>query len=259
MNIKPIIKLKGVGQNLQDHMSVALFYERQNAGPLHRRMRVDRIGLDLVKAYLFGKGIANDLPAGCMAFLRTDASQAIPDVQFLFNAAPLAAQPYLAPFVKPYKDGFATRVVGLRPESRGTIALRSNDPLAAPIIKQNFFAHDNDILTLRRGVRLAQEVARQTALKPFIKRALSLCDDNSDQAVDDYIRSTAITVHHPLGTCKMSGRDDDGVVDAELKVRGIKDLRVVDASIMPDLIGGNINAAVMMIAEKAADLILNAD
>jgi choline dehydrogenase-like flavoprotein len=151
-------------------------------------------------------------------------------------------------------------VVGLRPESRGTIALRSNDPLAAPIIKQNFFAHDNDILTLRRGVRLAQEVARQTALKPFIKRALSLCDDNSDQAVDDYIRSTAITVHHPLGTCKMSGRDDDdGVVDAELKVRGIKDLRVVDASIMPDLIGGNINAAVMMIAEKAADLILNAD
>jgi 4-pyridoxate dehydrogenase len=181
----------------------------------------------------------------------------MPDVQFLFNAAPLAASPYLAPFTQAYEDGFAARIVGLRPESRGMITLSHTDPCAPPRITQNFFAHDKDLITIRKGIKLAHEVAQQSPIRAFIDKELTLAHNSSDQAIDDYIRTTAITVHHPLGTCRM-GRDDepDAVVTSDLSLIGAEGLRIVDASVMPDLIGGNINAAVMMIAERASDLIV---
>ena len=119
-------------------------------------------------------------------------------------------------------------------------------------IYQNFLAVEDDLKTLRAGIRMAREVGRQSPLAPFV--ASEVTPLNTDTEIDAYIRATGITVHHPAGTCRM-GADDDSVVDPELRVRGVEALRVVDASVFPDLVGGNINAPVIMIAEKAADMI----
>jgi choline dehydrogenase/4-pyridoxate dehydrogenase len=220
-------------------------------------MRADRILLELGKAYLRGEGIAADWPGGIMAFLKSEPGLTLPDIQFLFNAAPMTASPYFPPFVQPYADSFGCRAVLLRPESRGHIELASPDPRSPVRIRQNFLAAGKDWATLRAGLRLAREIDQQPALAPFAAREIMPGPDcRSDAEIDAHIRATAITVHHPLGTCKM-GRagDPEAVVDPELKVLGVDGLRVVDASVMPDLVGGNINAPVIMIAEKAADLI----
>lgn len=249
--------LPGVGRNLQDHVSASIAYARREPGPLHRRMRADRIARDLARTYLRGKGIANDQPHGLMAFLKTAPGLPLPDIQLLFNAAPRNAGPYFPPFARPYADAFACRVVLLRPESRGRITLASADPFTPPTIRQNFLATDKDWATLRAGLRLVREIGAAPPLAPFSAGEITPGPDRgSDSELNAHIRATGITVHHPLGTCKM-GRDNDplAVVDAELKVRGVEGLRVVDASVMPDLVGGNINAPVIMIAEKAADLI----
>jgi 4-pyridoxate dehydrogenase len=251
------VPLRGVGRNLQDHLSAGLHVARKEPGPLHRALRADRIVAALARAHLFGTGIAASLPNNVMAFLNSDAGEPIPDLQFLFLAAPWDAGPYFAPFKRPYTDGFGCRPVPLRPESRGRLRLGSPDPRQPVRIEMNFLATDKDLRTMRAGLRMAREIFRQPALKPFIAAELAPGPDKqSDAELDAYARATATTVYHPLGTCRM-GRDgdDDAVVDAELRVRGVDALRVVDASVMPDLVGGNINAAVIMIAEKAADLI----
>ena len=220
-------------------------------------MRYDRIGRELAKAYLFGKGFAADVPGGITAFLKSRSDLALPDIQFLLTAAPLGAWPYLRPFKEPFKDGFACRIVMLHPESRGRVGLQSHDPAAAPLILQRFLATDGDWRALRAGVRLARDVASQPAMQPYIAREILPGEGKTaDEDIDAHIRKTSITVHHPLGTCRM-GPDGDGlaVVDPELRVKGVDGLRVVDASVMPDMITGNINAAVVMIAERAADLI----
>ena len=249
------VPLAGVGKNLQDHMSAPIAYQRREPGPLHRAMRVDRIAMALGSAYFLGKGIATDLPAGAMAFLRSRHAGALPDVQFIFVSAPMTAAPYLAPFRPPYVDGFSIRAALLRPQSRGHVRLRSSDPSEAPMIVQNFLATTQDRQVLREGLRMADEVGRQGALRPFIERRLAP-NGFADADLDAYVAETGITVHHPVGTCRMgTGGDTDAVVDGDLCVLGTEGLRVVDASVMPDLIGGNINAPVIMIAEKAADLI----
>jgi 4-pyridoxate dehydrogenase len=192
-----------------------------------------------------------------MAFLNTHVGGNIPDVQFLFVAAPMRARPYLAPVVQPYADGFACRAVVLRPESRGHLELTSADPLTPPRIIGNYLSTGHDRAVLRQGLRMARDVGHQSLLKPFIAAEMSPGPDNwSDGGLDAHIAATGITVHHPLGTCRM-GPADDGmtVVDGALHVHGVENLRVVDASVMPDMVGGNINAAVIMIAEKASDLI----
>ena len=255
--IAPRVPLPGVGRNLQDHIAVAVMFRRKEPGPLHRKMRADRIVREIAKARLRGRGIAASQPHGVMAFLKTESDLPMPDVQLLCSAAPLTAAPYFRPFVAPYEDSFACRAVLLRPESRGQVTLTSRDPKQAPRIRQNFLARPQDWATLRAGVQLARDIGRQTPLAPFVASEIGPGPGcRSDAEVDAYIRATAIAVHHPLGTCKMgTDKDPDAVVDAECRVRGVDGLRVVDASIMPDLVGGNINAPVIMIAEKAADLI----
>ena len=249
--------LPGVGKNLQDHVSVILMYRRKEPGPFHRMMRLDRIGRELCKAYVFGKGFAADVPGGITAFLKSRPDVALPDIQFLLTAAPLGAWPYLAPFKQPFEDGFACRIVMIQPQSRGSVSLVSADPNAHPRIHQNFLSSDADWSTLRAGVRMAREVAAQTAMAPFVASEIAPgLDKTADADIDAHIRATSITVHHPVGTCRMAaGPDDMAVVDPDLRVRGVEGLRVVDASVMPGLIRGNVNAAVVMIAEKAADLI----
>ena len=256
-DIKLQLPLPGVGKNLQDHISAAVSYSRREPGAFHRQMRRDRIVPELARAYLFGQGISSDLPVGPTAFLKTRPEASLPDVQLLFVAAPMTAHPYLLPFRKPYPDGFGCRAVLLRPESRGEVLLSSADPRAALTIRQNFLATENEWTVLRDGLRLVQDLGRRPTMTPFVDRELAPGATASREAIDAHIRATGITVHHPLGTCRMGPEfDSTSVVDPELRVFGTERLRVVDASVMPDLIGGNINAAVIMIAEKAADLIV---
>ena len=134
--------------------------------------------------------------------------------------------------------------------------LRSAAPADRVRIQQNFLSDQRDLPALRAGLRLLREVAAQPSLDRFRGREIGPgAEARTDAALDDYIRNTGATAHHPCGTCRM-GADKDAVVDADLRLHGIEGLRVADASVMPDLVGGNINAAVIMIAEKAADLIL---
>jgi len=251
------LALPGVGKNLQDHVSAILMYHRKEPGPFHRMMRYDRIGLELSKAYLFGKGFASDVPGGITAFLKSNPDVPLPDIQILLTAAPLGAWPYMKPFKAPFTDGFACRIVMLHPESRGEVVLQSKDPTAHPRILQRFLSIDYDWRALRAGVKMAREVAAQSAMRSFIAREIAPGSDKaSDADIDAHIRKTSITVHHPLGTCRMGPDTDEmAVVDTQLRLRGVDGLRVVDASVMPDMLTGNINAAVIMIAEKAADLI----
>jgi 4-pyridoxate dehydrogenase len=251
------VAMPGVGRNLQDHISSTVGYRRREPGTLHRAMRADRILIELARAHWFGTGVASQFPTAVMAFLKSSPDVAVPDIQFLCSSGALHASPYLSPFVKPYVDSFGIRAVLLRPESRGWVSLASGDPLAAPRIVQNFLSTDRDKQTLRAGLRLARDVGRQAALSRFVASVLAPRSDTwSDGDLDAHIAASGITVHHPLGTCKMgSDSDETAVVNDRLQVRGVEGLRVVDASVMPDLVGGNINAAVVMIAEKASDLI----
>jgi 4-pyridoxate dehydrogenase len=250
--IETKVPLGSVGKNLQDHVSADVGYVRKTPGKFHHEMRLDRIVLDLAKAYLFGSGFASDVPGGVTAFLKTGLDPKLPDVQFLFRAGSLAAQPYLPPFLPGFADTFGCRVALLRPKSRGRVSLASADPRAPMRIGLNFLSTEDDLKVLRAGMRMAVEVGRQSPLGPFVGAEVTPLD--SDAEIDAHIRATGITVYHPIGTCRM-GSDGDSVGDPECRVRGVEALRVVDASVMPDLIGGNINAVVIMIAEKAADMI----
>ena len=252
------VPLPAVGKNLSDHVSVILMFRRRTPGPFHRMMRADRIALDMARTYLTGNGFSGDVPGGVVAFLRSDASRPLPDVQILFTAAPLGAWPYLRPFRQPFPDGFAMRIVAIQPESRGHVAIASADPEAAPVIHQNFLSAERDWQSLRAGFRIARDLASRAPLGEFIEAEFFPgpgCESDAD--IDAHIRNTSITVHPPAGTCRM-GVDPDSVVDSDLRVRGVDGLRVVDASVMPDLTCGNINAVVLMIAERAADRIVAA-
>jgi 4-pyridoxate dehydrogenase len=135
------------------------------------------------------------------------------------------------------------------------VTLASADPAAAPLIHQNFLSSPRDWASLRAGFRVARKLAAQPSMQDYVAMELlpgPKCQ--SDEDIDEHIRKTSITVHHPAGTCRM-GVDAASVVDPELRVRGVRNLRVADASVMPDLPCGNINAAVIMIAEKAADML----
>jgi choline dehydrogenase/4-pyridoxate dehydrogenase len=249
------VALPGVGKNLQDHISAPIAYARKEPGPLHRAMRLDRIARELATAYFLGKGIATDLPAGAMAFLRSPYAERLPDVQLIFISAPMTAGPYLAPFKPGYQDGFAIRAALLRPQSRGFVRLTSADPRDPPAIVQNFLSTGRDWEVLRAGLRMAEEVGAQAPLRPFAGQRLAPLGV-SDADLNKHVAETGITVHHPLGTCKMGvASDPAAVVDSQLNVLGTQALRVVDASVMPDLVGGNINAPVIMIAERASDIV----
>ena len=250
--IETKVPLTGVGKNLQDHLSADVGYVRKTPGKFHHEMRLDRILLDLAKAYLFGTGFASDVPGGITAFLKTGLDPKLPDVQFLFRAGSLAAQPYLPPFLPGFADTFGCRVALLRPKSRGRVSLRSADPRAAVRIELNFLSDQDDLKGLRAGMRMAVDVGRQSPIAPYVDSEVTPL--KTDAEIDAHVRSTGITVYHPISTCRM-GSDSESVVDPECRVRGVEALRVVDASVMPDLIGGNINAVVIMIAEKAADMI----
>lgn len=247
---------RDVGRNLQDHYSTGLAHERREPGPFVAATRFDRLAFNFARAYVTGTGPATDVPSGFMAFVKTDPALAMPDIQFLFRSGPSNAGPWFPGLRSAWQDAFICRPILLRPKSRGMIRLRSADPTHRPRIQQNFLSDERDLPVLRAGLRLLREVAAQPALKPFCGREIGPGSaSKSDAELDSAIRQNGATAHHPCGTCRM-GADSEAVVDAQLRVNGIEGLRIADASVMPDLVGGNINAAVIMIAEKAADMIL---
>lgn len=257
--IVPRVPLKGVGKGLLDHTSAVLTFRRKTPGPFHRNMRLDRVAFALVQAYLFGKGFASDLPFGITAFLKTRPEEVVPDVQLLFwMGATATAAPYLPPFKKAFTDSFSCRAMPMRPTSRGHVELASADPTQPVRIHQNFLGTEDEWRVIRTGVRMIRDIALQPALQPFVADELSpgsACTSDAD--IDAFVRATMGTVHHPVGTCMM-GPVSDGmaVVDGELRVIGAEGLRVVDTSVMPDLIAGATNGPAIMIAEKASDMIL---
>ncbi|XWN31449.1 MAG: GMC family oxidoreductase N-terminal domain-containing protein [Devosia sp.] len=250
------VPLSGVGKNLQDHISTVIMYARREPGPFHRMMRADRIAREVVKAHVFGTGFCTEVPGGVTAFLRTQYARDVSDMQVLLTAAPITAEPYFKPFKAPFQDAFATRIVAIQPESRGTVSLVSSNPDDAPAIRQNFLSTERDRLTVLEGIKLSREVAAQSSLGPFIAKEIAPGPDASEADIEHHVRQSAITLHHPAGTCKMGAEgDESAVLDAAFRVRGVSGLRVVDGSAMPSVTAGNINAPITMMAERAADLI----
>lgn len=249
------IESKGVGGNLQDHLSVVTEFARPEPGPYRKEMRYDRLAFNVIRSYLGGRGPATAMPSTFMAHLKSRPELDVPDIQFLFRGIPMHGVPWFPGVIPAWKDGWANRAVLLHPESRGEIRLKSDNPADLVNIHQNFLATENDIRTMRDGVRIALDVAKQSALDAFRgDRIAPAPGKDSDADIDAFVRATSATAHHPCGTCKM-GTDDLAVVDPELRVNGAENLRVVDSSVFPDLVGGNINAPTIMIAERASDLI----
>jgi 4-pyridoxate dehydrogenase len=254
IGITPVVDLP-VGRNLQDHLAVFLAFARREPGPFHHQLRFDRMAIGMVRAYLFGTGPATVVPGGLHAFIKTRPELAVPDIEFMFRGVATEAQLWFPGIVDPMPDGFAIRPALLHPDSRGEILLRSADPRASMRIRYNFFSAPGDLPKLREGFRLAREIAYQKPLDRFRGAETAPGPDvQSDAEIDAFIRRTALTAHHPAATCPM-GIGPEAVLDAEMKVRGVERLRVVDASAMPDLVGAHLNAAVLMMAEKAADMI----
>jgi choline dehydrogenase len=246
-------ELKGVGKNLQDHLDVSLSWETPNTKSAYSYSTgINQIltGLNYVTRGQ-GPGRQNFLEAG--AFLKSRPDLDRPDLQL--HCVMAIMQDHGKVSVK--KDGFSVHVCQLRPESRGEVGLRSSDPFDDPTIHANYLATEEDRRALREGVKMVRQVAGQAALNAIKGEELFPGPAvQSDADIDAWIRRASETIYHPVGTCRMGvAGDSAAVVDDTLKVFGLEGLRVIDASVMPTLIGGNTNAPTMMIAERAADLI----
>jgi choline dehydrogenase-like flavoprotein len=253
LGIAPVLDRKQVGRNYHDHLACPVFMETDE--PTSYGISWKALPRDLWNGleYL----VARSGPLGSnvfesVAFLRTDPGLDRPDVQFVFQPARRPRPPI--PF--PVGHGFAISPVGLYPKSRGRLSIAGPDPSLPPLIDPALLSVESDIEPLIRAIKLARRIlagapfaryqATEVAPGPAVQR---------EEEIARFIRATAYTVHHPCGTCRM-GSDPDSVVDPELRFRGLDGLRVADASVFPSIVGGNTNAAVVMIAEKAADLIM---
>ncbi len=252
--VAPTHALSGVGANMQDYLDVTLSWETPTVKTAYSYSKgVNRITTGL-SYMLFGQGFGrqNFLEAG--AFLKSRPDLDRPDLQL--HCVMAIMKDHGKQSVA--KDGFSIHVCQLRPESRGRVGLHSADPFADPAIFAGYLATEEDRRALRQGVAIAREVADQKALTAIRAGEVEPGESvSSDADIDAWIRRSAETIYHPVGTCRMGAPDDVmSVVDDQLRVIGLAGLRVIDASVMPTLVGGNTNAPTIMIAEKAADMIL---
>ncbi len=254
IGIKPLLDLP-VGRNLHDHVAALIMYSRPNAGPFRDAMRLDRMSVSMARAWFTGTGPATIVPGGLHAFIKTRPDLAVPDIEFMFRGAPPHAYLWFPLLRRAYVDGFGIRPTLLQPESRGEVRLRSDDPHASPQIGFNLLTAPSDIARLLEGFKRAREIASQSPLDAYRGIETSPGEKaRSDSQIQAWIRKSCVTAHHPAGTCRM-GAGEESVLDPLLRVRGAENLRVVDASAMPDPVSAHINATVIMVAEKAADLI----
>jgi choline dehydrogenase len=252
-NIPVVRDLPGVGENLQDHLQLRLIYKctkpittNDDLATWWRKLRIG------AKWVLTRKGpLAIGINQGGL-FTRVLPESKTPDVQFHF--ATLSAE--LAGATPHPWPGFTMSVCQLRPDSRGTVRIRSADPIAAPSMQPNYLSTELDRRCAVAGIKLARALASTSSLKPYVAAEYRPgAEAKSDEELLQFARDYGATIFHPAGTCKM-GSDGMAVVDHRLNVHGVQNLRVVDCSIMPTLVSGNTHAPVVMIAEKASDLIL---
>jgi choline dehydrogenase len=245
--------LPGVGKNLQDHLNVNIVQHAVKGVALDGKGRGLAPIAVALQFLLFktGPGTSNLAEAG--AFAISNPGAATPDIQYHFIPAQVvdhARTPMDG-------EGITLHACCLRPQSRGEIRLASTDPLQPPDMDPNYLAADYDLKILIAGIKQGREILAAAAFKPWLgEERLPGGAMQSDAELEEFIRATAETEYHPVGTCKM-GSDPMAVVDERLRVRGIERLRVIDASIMPALVSGNTNAPTIMIAEKAAEMMLS--
>ena len=243
----------GVGANYHDHLAVAVLMETSNTLSYGLSVRtLPRSAWNLAQYLLARSGPLASNVFESTSFIRTHAAASRPDLQVVFQPA----RRNRGTFPLPLGHGFAISLVSLYPKSRGRIRLASADPLAAPQLDPNLLGDPGDVAPLLHGLKLARRLFAQPAFARY--RATEVAPGAaamSDADLVAHIRRTASTVHHPVGTCRM-GSDAGAVVDPQLRFNGLAGLRVVDGSVMPSVVGGNTNAPIVMIAEKAADLML---
>lgn len=246
-NVPVVCNLPGVGRNLQDHPAVITAYECSQPVSL---AAAETVG-NLLRYLCWKKGPLTSNLAEAGGFVKTAMAEDVPDIQYHFAPAY-----YVNHGLTPIQEhGFSLGPTLLRPRSRGFIELRSNNPVDSPRILGNYFSEPRDLDVIVEGLKLARAIAQSKAFDKFRGRESYPGDSvKTDSEWRSYACKMAETLYHPVGTCKM-GTDSMAVVDPELRVQGISGLRVVDASIMPTLPGGNTNAPTIMIAEKAADMI----
>jgi 4-pyridoxate dehydrogenase len=224
MEINPVADLP-VGEDLQDHFGLWISYSRQTPGRFLREMRFDRMATSMLRAYFFGTGPATVVPGGLHAFIKTNLNLEVPDMEFMFHTVPPEARLWFPGLFPSYADGYGIRPTLLHPKSRGRVRLRSANPNDPIRIYFNVLSDPEDLRVLREGFKLAREIGK-----------------------------TGATAYHSVGTCRM-GSDERSVCDPQLRLHGMERLRICDASAMPDLVSAHINACVLMMAEKASDLI----
>ena len=253
VGVEPLLDLPGVGRNLHDHLEVHIQHTCPAGLSKNGLLRRDRVLRAGVEWCLFRRGPAALPHSRVGAFVRSDAAVPHPDIQYHFWAFYLEG--WSPP---PARDGYCFGVGPLRTQSRGSVRLASADPLASPRILLNGLQREQDLVEFRACVRLSRELARQSAFDfcrgPEVEPGPGVV---SDADIDAYVRASANSAYHPCGSCRM-GSDEDAVVDPQARVRGIEGLRVADASIMPSITSGNINAPSMMIGERVAGQMLGA-
>ncbi|MDG2242114.1 MAG: choline dehydrogenase [Rhodospirillaceae bacterium] len=250
-DIPIVVDRPAVGQNLQDHIGVYLQHKCLEPITLFGLMRPDRAIFAGLQQMLFGTGPAAAVPLEVGGFLKTRSELYRPDVHVTFVPGLSLATTQAGQM----QHGFLTNVYQLRPKSKGSVTLISSNPLHKPCIDPKYLSDPDDIACLRDGVRLIRNIAEQAPLEPYRGDELSPgVDAVSDDQINDWIRGSVDTIFHPVGTCRM-GSDESAVLDEQLRVRGVKNLRVIDASAMPNIPSGNTSVPTMMIAEKGAAMI----
>ena len=247
--------LPGVGENLRDHYAMRTAFRVEGVRTINELARGWRLGVEVAKYFALGTGILTLQPTLVHCFWKSDDAFEAPDLQMTFTPAS-----YRRGVQSTLEDepGATIAVWQHRPESRGHVRARSADPLEKPVIQPNYLADEMDRRVIVNGIRLARRLMRTVPLAPyFVHEALPGDDVRTDGEILDFARGIGTTAFHLAGTCRMGPATDRGaVVDDRLRVHGIEGLRVADASIMPHITSANTNAAVLMIGEKAADMIL---